>query len=204
VGGSRAFRFKLAICILALVALAAVTYSLWFTALAYALIHDDGPAKADIAVVLAGDYYGHRIEKGGELVRAGYVPAVLVSGPEDYYGLAESGPAIQFAVRKGYPAEWFIPVLNKTLSTQEESGVLLDELRRRNIHSFLLVTSDYHTARARRIYRASERAMGGGPDMRVVAAPDEFFRANSWWRNRQARKTFFMEWCKTIATAIGM
>jgi hypothetical protein len=40
--------------------------------------------------------------------------------------------------------------------------------------------------------------------MRTVAAPDEFFRAESWWRSRQAQKTVFMEWSKTVATAIGM
>jgi hypothetical protein len=40
--------------------------------------------------------------------------------------------------------------------------------------------------------------------MRVVAAPDEFFRPDSWWRSRQAQKTVFAEWCKTIASAFGI
>ena len=48
-----------------------VTRTLWLSAIGYALIHDEGPAKADIAVVLGGDAYGHRIVKAGELVRAG-------------------------------------------------------------------------------------------------------------------------------------
>ena len=72
-------------------------------------MRDDGPAKADIAVVLAGDYYGHRIDKGG---RAGAARAmcrsVLVSGPHGFYGMHECDLAIAFAVRQGYPAEWFI------------------------------------------------------------------------------------------------
>ena len=78
------------------------------------------------------------------------------------------------------------------------------ELRRRHVRSFLLVTSDYHTARARRIFLAAERAMGGGPAMRTVAAPDQFFRPDSWWRNREAQKTAFFEWSKTVATALGL
>jgi len=81
---------------------------------------------------------------------------------------------------------------------------VLAELRRRNIHSFLLVTSDYHTARAARIYQAQERAMGGGPAMRVVAARDELFHLESWWRNREGQKAVFFEWCKTFATIAGM
>ena len=43
--------------------------SWWLAALGSALVHDDGPAKADLVVVLAGDYYGHRILKAAELVR---------------------------------------------------------------------------------------------------------------------------------------
>jgi uncharacterized SAM-binding protein YcdF (DUF218 family) len=77
-------------------------------------------------------------------------------------------------------------------------------LRRRNVHSFLLVTNDHHTGRAGRIFRAAARAMGGGGAMRVVAAPDEFFRADSWWHTREGQKIAFTEWCKTLSTAIGL
>ena len=59
-------------------------------------------------MVLAGDFYGHRIVKAGELVRAGYVPAGLVSGPAGIYGMHECDLAIAFIVRQGYPADWFI------------------------------------------------------------------------------------------------
>ena len=155
-------------------------------------------------MVLAGDAYGHRIVKAGELVRAGYVPAVLVSGPAGAYGLHESDLAIPFAVRQGFPAEWFIAFPHNGLSTREEAALMLEELRRRKVSSFLLVTSTYHTARARRIFLAAERAMGYGPQVRTVAASDEFFQPNSWWRNRQGQKLAFMEWSKTVATVFGL
>jgi uncharacterized SAM-binding protein YcdF (DUF218 family) len=176
----------------------------WLAELGYALIHDEGPAKADMAVILAGDSYGHRIVKGGELVRAGYVPAVLVSGPGGAYGLHESDLAIPFAVRHGFPAEWFIAFPNESLSTREEAAAVLAELHRRGVSSFLLVTSNYHTARARRVFLAAEHSLGGGPQMRTVAAPDEFFQPDSWWRSRQAQKTAFMEWSKTVASVFGL
>jgi uncharacterized SAM-binding protein YcdF (DUF218 family) len=200
----RRFWPRFLLCALVLLVILFLTRTLWLKAIGYALVHDEGPAKADIAVVLAGDAYGHRIVKAGELVRAGDVPAVLVSGPGGAYGLHETDLAIPFAVRNGFPAQWFIPLPNETHSTQEEAAVVLAELRRRNVKSFLLVTSDYHTARAARIYRAAERAAGGGPEMRVVAAPDEYFHANSWWRSREGRKVAFFEWSKTAATALGL
>jgi hypothetical protein len=168
------------------------------------LIHDDGPAKAEIGVVLAGDPYGHRIEKGADLVRQGYVPFVLVDGTDDNYGLWESDMAIAFITREGYPAAWFVGLHCRTNSTAEEARIVLAELRRRNIHSFLLVTSDYHTGRAARIFRAWERHTGYEPAMRVVAARDEHFTASGWWRNREARKIVFIEWMKTFAAAVGM
>jgi hypothetical protein len=44
------------------------------------------------------------------------------------------------------------------MSTREESFLLLPELRRRQVRSLILVTSDFHTARASLIFRAAERA----------------------------------------------
>ena len=196
-------RMLLCLCLAGLLAILFLTRALWLSAMGYALIHDEGPAKADIAVVLAGDSYGHRIVKAGELVRAGYIPLVLVSGPPGFYGHHESDLAIPFAVRQGFPASWFVALPNEGLSTKTEGLAVLQELRRRNVNSFLLVTSDYHTARARRIYLAEERALGGGPALRAVACPDEFFRPDSWWRTREGQKIAFMEWSKTVATVFG-
>src|ERR1035438_3260965 len=140
-----------------LAAVAFLTRDVWLAALGNALIHDDGAGKAEIAVVLAGDQWGYRLIKGAELVRQGYVPLVLVSGPPGFYGVNEADAAIHFAIDKGYPAKWFIPVYHTALSTREEATAVLDALQQRHIHSALLVTSDYHSARARRIFLAAER-----------------------------------------------
>ena len=196
--------FKLFIAVLLLLAGLVLTRTLWLTALGQALIYDEGPGKADIAVVLAGDYRGDRIVAGANLARDGYVPAVLVSGPPGFYGANECDAAIQFAVRQGYAASWFIPAPHTELNTRDEAGALLTDLRRRSVRSFLLVTSNYHTARSRRLFLAAERGMGGGPKMRVVAVPDPFFEPGSWWRNREGRKTFLIEWLKTIAGPLGV
>jgi uncharacterized SAM-binding protein YcdF (DUF218 family) len=164
------------------------------------LVRDEGPAHADIAVVLAGDYSGNRMVRAAELVKQGYVPNVLVSGPHMLYGLYECDLAIPFAVRARLPGSWFIRAPNEALSTREEAAAILPDLRRRGVHRFLLVTSDYHTARAARIYRAAAPDL----DMRVVAAPGNYFRADGWWHNREGRKIFVVEWMKTVANALGM
>ncbi len=181
-------------------ALAAATHAWWMAGLGRLLVRGDAPERADIAVVLAGDFSGNRILRAAELVKQGYVPGVLVSGPYMLYGNYECDLEIPFAVKHGYPERWFIRFPNKSRSTREEAADILPDLRRRGAHRFLLVTSDYHSARAARIYSAL------APDLefRVVTAPDEFFQANAWWRNREGQKIFFLEWCKTAANLIGM
>jgi uncharacterized SAM-binding protein YcdF (DUF218 family) len=200
----RSFRLKLLAACLVLAAAAILSRALWLSWLGYALVHDDGPAKADIAVVLAGDYVGHRIEKAAELIHDGYVPAALISGPPGFYGLHECDYEIAYAVRRGFPALWFIALPHSALSTRDEAPVVLAELRRRNVRSFLLVTSDYHSARARRIFLAAEREMAAAPAMRTVAVPGDFFSPDSWWRNREGKKIAFLEWSKTVTSALGI
>jgi uncharacterized SAM-binding protein YcdF (DUF218 family) len=196
-------RLKLWIFLLLGIALAVSGPLYWMPRAGAFLVNDQGPAKADAAVVLAGDPAGNRILRAAELARQGYISRVVVSGPP-FYDIHECDVAIQFAVRKGYPVEWFIALPHQGLSTREEAVFVLDELQRRDIHSFLLVTSDYHTARSARIYRSVIKKRGGGPAMRVVAAPDRYFAPDRWWKSREGLKTAFMEWSKTLATAVGI
>ena len=201
--GSRGFsRVKFLLVLAALTVLLFFGRAFWLPVLAAPLIHDDGPAKADIAVLLAGDYSGDRLMRAAGLVRDGYVPAVMVSGPPGMYDVNEADAGIQFMVARGYPKDWFIPFRSDAMSTREEAAVILPELRRRNVHSFLMVTSNFHTARARRIFLAAEHGLG--PPFRMVAAPDKFFSRDGWWHSREGLKITYFEWSKTVATAFGM
>lgn len=195
---------KLVLLLSAVLLAAFLLRGLWLPALGWALVHDDGPAKADFAVVLGGDFGGQRVERGAELVRDGYVPMVLVSGPTYLYGLYERDLAIAFIERKGYPAEWFAAVPGHALNTRQEAYEVLAELRRRNAHSFLLVTSDFHSGRAGRTFRDVARITGYTPQMRVVTAPNQFFNPADWWRHREGQKVVFTEWTKTVATVLGI
>lgn len=172
---------------------------LWLPAVGTALVKAGPPHQADIAVVLAGDENGDRILKGAELVRAGFVPKVLVSGPK-LYNRYECDLAIEFAVKHGYPESMFIRNPNVTRSTRSEAATLVPEMRRMGVRSFILVTSDYHTRRAGRLFHAAAAEL----DMYVVAAPDTDFTLNQWWKSREGKKTVVLEWSKTVAALFGM
>jgi uncharacterized SAM-binding protein YcdF (DUF218 family) len=184
----------------AVLAAGVLAYPVWLAALGDYLVKAGPPVKAEIVVVPAGDAFGNRILKAGELIRAGFAPYALVSGPSGEYGFYECDLAIPFAVRHGFPKEFFIRFPNQSRSTREEARDMVPELRRRGIHRFLLVTSDYHTRRAGRIYREIAPDL----EMHVVAAPDRAFTAGGWWHTREGRKQFAFEWIKTVTSWVGM
>ena len=106
---------------------------------------------------------------------------------------------------KGYPAAWFIPFPHDALSTRDEAVAILTELRRRNVHCFLLVTSNFHTARATRLYRwAGKRVAGRTVVPHGGFEPTSSSRRTAGGATAKARKIFFIEWVKTLATAVGM
>ena len=112
----------------------------------------------------------------------------------------ESDLAIAFAIRHGYPASFFVALPNDSRSTGDEAVDVLAALNQRHAHSVDIVTSNYHTRRAGNIYRAKASAL----EIHMVAAPDLYFTPEGWWKNRDGRKTFLLEWMKTVATWLGM
>jgi uncharacterized SAM-binding protein YcdF (DUF218 family) len=163
-------------------------------------VRAEPPVHADMVIVLAGDFSGNRILAAGDLVRRGFAPQALVSGPSGAYGLHESDLAIQFAAQHGYPASYFVALPNDSRSTKSEADDVLAALGKRHAHSVDIVTSNYHTRRAGSIYRAK----APGLEIHMIAAPDVYFTPDGWWKDRDARKIFLMEWIKTVATWLGM
>jgi hypothetical protein len=90
------------------------------------------------------------------------------------------------------------------MSTADEARLFHDELERRHIGSFLLVTSDSHTARAARIFRAEAKARRSPIRMRVVAAYERDIAAANWWQTREGRKRIFFEAVKTVTSRFGL
>jgi uncharacterized SAM-binding protein YcdF (DUF218 family) len=160
------------------------------------LVEDDGPRKADVAVVLGGDEYGSRILTAAEFARKGYVPYVLVSFPARF-GVCDSGTG--YAVSKGYPATLFRDLPNRLTSTRAEVAFLDRYFKEHEIHKILLVTSSYHTHRAAWLMRQQDHSL----EIAAEPAPDPYFTPTTWWMNREGMKTFLWEWVKTVASWMG-
>lgn len=197
----RKSRVFIAGAILVCVAPLFVTRELWLGAIGRSLVRSESPQPADAILVLAGDWRGARIMRACELLHEGYAPVVLVSGPTEWYGLNEADAALRFAASRGCSGEGLQPVRMHALSTVEEAEVFAPELRRRGIRNLLIVTSNYHTRRAGRIF---ERVLGGAVRVRMIPAPDQYFEPTGWWKSREGQKTVFYEVSKTAADWIGL
>jgi uncharacterized SAM-binding protein YcdF (DUF218 family) len=167
---------------------------------AMALIEDDGPRKSDAIVVLGGDATGERILKGAELEKAGYAPIVLVDGPWSLLG-PESDATIKYAEQQGFPASYFksVPLPGDADSTRSEADYLGKVIKASGFHKILLVTSNFHTRRAARLFRKENPWM----EVAVVAAPYRDFSPGNWWQARPGKKVFLLEWMKTISADLG-
>ncbi len=163
------------------------------------LVQTQPPFQADMICVIGGDWFGNRILKAAQLAKDGFAPKVLVSGSGYLYGNYESDMAVAFAVKHGYDERYFVPLRYPAISTKDEAGAVVPELRRRHVKRYILVTSEFHTERAGRIFRA----VGPELDLHVVAAPDTLHWDN-WWLDREGRKTFLMEWTKSLTSRVGM
>ncbi len=172
----------------------------WLPWVAWFLVRAEAPRPADAIVVLGGDQYGERILHAAALARQGLAPKVYVSGPAGIFDQYESDLSIAFARRRGYTDVTFVPLENECKSTREEAERYMPEFRRMGFEHVLVVTSNFHTRRAGRIFRQ----VGGEPEIHMMAAAAREFRPEDWWRRRQDQKNLFLEWSKTFANWIGL
>ena len=172
----------------------------WLPVLAWILICAEAPRRADAIFVLGGDQYGERILHAAALARQGYAPKVYVSGPSGIFDHYESDLSIEFARRRGYTDVTFLALENDCKSTRDEAERYLPEFRRLGFKRILVVTSNFHTRRAGRIFRAVAQE----PEIHMMAAAAREFRPADWWLRRQDQKNLFMEWSKTFANWIGL
>ena len=191
----RAIRSGITYALLFGLLFASIFYPQVLTWLARFLLVSQQPERADLILVLGGDFYGPRTLLGAELGARGYAQKVMISGPP-YHNQPESELAIRYLVGKGYPQELFASFPITAGSTVEEAIAVCPELRRLGARSVLIVTALYHSRRANLVFRL----FCPGISFRSVGAADAQFEPQNWWRTERFRKIFFSEWQKIIAT----
>jgi len=164
------------------------------------LVQDDTAVAADLVVVLGGDSSGQRARKGCELLKHGLAKELWLSGSALYFGRTESDRAKEFLVSDGCSGDNVVSLQDPVDSTRDEAVSIGVKMRKLGVHRYLLVTSNYHTRRAAKVFKEMS------PEIEVVAiaSDPEEFPVESWWKRRSGRRIFFYEWVKTLSYLVGM
>ena len=152
---------------------------------------DDSPEKSDVIVMLGDDNYtADRASRAAELFKSGLAPRVVASGVY----LRPYASAAEFEqhdlVARGVPQSAIVVLAQHAGNTREEAGAIAQLLSSRGWKRVILVTSNYHTRRARYI---CERVFPAGTVLSVTAARDSQYDPEHWWDSRQSIKLFFHE-----------
>jgi len=124
------------------------------------------------------------------LFREGKAPIVVASGRRlrPVAGIAELME--HDLVERGVPKDKIVRLAHDADNTQEEAEALTKLAAQRKWHSVIVVTSNYHTRRARYIFR---RVFPQGIEVRVASAHDGDFDSQHWWEKRKSVKRLTRE-----------
>jgi len=155
------------------------------------LIVEDPLEKSDAIIVLSDDnFYADRATRAAELFRQGLAPIVVASGIRlrPYAGISEL--MTHDLIERGVPRDRILTFPQDADSTKEEAEALRKLLLERNWKSAIIVTSNYHTRRARYIIW---KTFSKSVEIRMAGARDADYDPAHWWERRRSVKRFVHE-----------
>ena len=166
------------------------------------------PALAEYVFVLGGDE-NVRPFVAAAIVRAGLAKKALAShvycppGADDGILISQQRRICEAIKRRGVPAEDVEAVGGQLRTTYDEASALASFLASPSALAdarVLVVTSHYHTRRARWIFA---QVFGAKADhMQFISAPVDHFTLDNWWQNEEGFTTIVGENVKLVATVI--
>jgi len=162
-----------------------------------AWIDSDEPQHADAIIVLGGDNVaGQRARRAAALYHDRWAPVVVASGRwlRPYFSSAEL--VERDLASDGVPPKAIIPFPQHATHTVTEALDLRDLCRARGWRRVLIVTSNYHTRRARYIFR---NLFPASVEVLVIAAPDQDYDPDAWWHSHDGVRIFFTELAGYVA-----
>jgi uncharacterized SAM-binding protein YcdF (DUF218 family) len=154
-------------------------------------IVSDPIQPADVIIVVGDDdFAGDRAREAATLFKNHWAPQVIASGRmlRPYASVADL--IARDIEAQGVPGAAIQRFSHRADNTLEEADGLRVLISQKQWGKVLLVTSNYHTRRARYIFR---KVLPRAVSLEVAGAPSSDFEPGTWWRSRQGRKTFFLE-----------
>jgi uncharacterized SAM-binding protein YcdF (DUF218 family) len=160
---------------------------------------EDPLQQSDALLLLSDDnFFADRATRASELYRQKLAPVVVASGRRlrPSAGIAELME--HDLIERGVPKERIIRFPHDADNTREEAQALRALAVEKSWHSVIVVTSNYHTRRARYIF---QRVFPESVTVRVASARDGEFDPEHWWENRKSLKDFTREVAAMVVAA---
>ena len=155
------------------------------------LVVEDPLEKSDAIIILSDDnFYADRATRAAELFRQKLAPVVIASGLRlrPNAGIAEL--MTHDLIERGVPRENILPFPQDADNTREEAQFLQKLVQEKNWKSVIVVTSNYHTRRAKYIFG---KIFANSVTVRMAAARDADYDPQHWWEHRKSVKRYFHE-----------
>jgi len=152
------------------------------------LVVEDSLEKCDAIILLSDDnFYADRATRAAELYRQNLAPIVVASGLRlrPYAGISEL--MTHDLIERGVPKERIVPFPQDADNTREEAEALKAFVAQKGWKSVIVVTSNYHTRRARYIFR---KVIPSETKIAMASARDGDFDPSNWFEHRRAVKRF--------------
>jgi uncharacterized SAM-binding protein YcdF (DUF218 family) len=152
---------------------------------------EDTLDRSDAIFVLSDDnFYADRATRASQVYRQGLAPIVVASGRRlrPYAGVAE---LIEHdLIERGVPKDKILRVAHDADNTREEAITLAQVAKQKKWRSIIVVTSNFHTRRARYIF---SHVFPKDTKVRITGARDGDFDPERWWEKRISVKDLSRE-----------
>ena len=152
---------------------------------------EDTLDHSDAILVLSDDnFYADRATRASQVYRQGLAPIVVASGRRlrPYAGVAE---LIEHdLIERGVPKDKILRVAHDSDNTREEAITLAQVAKQKKWRSIIVVTSNFHTRRARYIF---SHVFPKDTKVRITGARDGDFDPARWWEKRLSVKDLSRE-----------
>lgn len=152
---------------------------------------EDTLERSDAILVLSDDnFYADRATRASQIYRQGVGAIVVASGRRlrPYAGITE---LIEHdLIERGVPKDKILRVAHDADSTREEAKTLAQLAKQKRWRSVIVVTSNFHTRRARYIF---SHVFPAEIKIRIAGARDGDFDPEGWWEKRISVKELARE-----------
>jgi uncharacterized SAM-binding protein YcdF (DUF218 family) len=154
-------------------------------------IVEDPISSADALIILSDDNLeGSRAEKAAELYDEHRAPVIVASGRmlRPYMGISDLMQ--RDLTDRGVPPSAIVAFRQSANDTIDEAQALKGFVEQKGWHHVIVVTSNYHTRRARYIFR---KVFPANVQVDVAGARDPRYDPSDWWEHRVDIKIFLNE-----------